>query len=100
MVTKDFLKEVLQGKKSLMKMHEVRFINPPLFDEIAVKHLYNDVSQQQGMKEYFPDVFPKGCQCDRGYFYNIWNTVYPEQVKETIDFANACRYTISNENAR
>ena len=43
-VTKDFLKDVLQGKKRLLKMSEVRFINPPLFDEIGVKNLYRDVS--------------------------------------------------------
>ena len=45
LVTKDYLKDVLQGKKKLLKMNEVRFINPPLFDEIAVKHLYDDVSR-------------------------------------------------------
>ena len=50
-----------QGKKKLLKMHEVRFINPPLFDEIAVKHLYQDVSKQPLVKDYFPDEFPKGC---------------------------------------
>ena len=65
MVTKDFLKDVLQGKKKLLKMTEVRFINPPLFDEIAVKHLYDKVSQQTEIKDYFPDELPKGCQCDR-----------------------------------
>ena len=100
MVTKDYLKEVLQGRKKMLKMNEVRFINPPLFDEIAVKHLYHDVSQQALVRDYFPDEFPKGCQCDRSYFYNIWNTKYPEQVKETIDHANAQRYTLSNEDAR
>ena len=89
MVTKDLLKDVLQGKKKLLKISEVRFINPPLFDEIGVKNLYKDVIKQPGMKEYFPDEFPKGCQCDRSYFYNVWNTQYPEQVKETIDYANA-----------
>ena len=59
-ITKDFLKDVLQGKKKLLKMAEVRFINAPLFDEIAVKHLYNDVVQQPLMGDYFPDAFPKG----------------------------------------
>ena len=44
-VTKDFLKDVHQGKKKLLKMNQVSFINPPLFDEIAVKHLYKDVSR-------------------------------------------------------
>ena len=45
MVTKDFLKDGLQNKKKLLKMSEVKFINPPLFDEIAVKNLYKDVTQ-------------------------------------------------------
>ena len=87
------------GNKKLLKMSEVRFINPPLFDEIAVKHLYHDVSQQPLIKDFFPDVFPKGCQCDRSYFYNVWNSKYPDQVKETIEHANAQRYTVSNEDA-
>ena len=100
MVTKDFMKDVLQGKKRMLKMQEVKFINAPLFDEIAVKHLYNDVSQLPLIKDYFPDEFPKGCQCDRNYFYNVWNTFYPLQVKETIDHANAQRYTISDDRAR
>ena len=70
-------------------MSEVKFINPPLYDEIAVKNLYSEVSQLELIKNYFPESFPKGCQCDRSYFYNVWNTMYPEQVKETIDFANS-----------
>ena len=89
MVTRDFLKDVLQGKKKLLKMSEVSFINPPLFDEIAVKHLYKDVSKLPLIMDYFPNEFPKGCICDRSYFYNVWNTKYPDQVKETIDYANA-----------
>ena len=62
----------------MLKMNEVNFINPPLYDEISVKRLYNDVVNQEGIKDYFPDTFPKGCQCDRSYFYNVWNTCYPE----------------------
>ena len=81
-------------------MSEVRFINAPLFDEISVKHLYDDVSKQPLIRDFFPNEFPKGCQCDRSYFYNEWNTKYPEQVKDTIDYANKQRYTISNEDAR
>ena len=61
MVTKDFLKDVLQGKKKLLKMSEVNFINPPLFDEISVKRLYDDVSKLPLIKDYFPDQLQKGC---------------------------------------
>ena len=42
-VTKDFLKEVLQEKKKLKKIQEVKFINVPPFDEIGVKNVYTDV---------------------------------------------------------
>ena len=59
-ITKDHLKAVLVGEKKLLKMSEVRFINAPIFNEIAVKHLYDDVSKLPLLKDYFPDKFPKG----------------------------------------
>ena len=43
MITKDHLKAVLTGEKKFLKMSEVRFCNPPAFDEIGVKRLYNRV---------------------------------------------------------
>jgi len=60
MVTKDYLKAVLQGKKKFLKMTEVRFCNPPAYDEIGVKALFERVMDEDGMKDYFPDKFPKG----------------------------------------
>ena len=99
-MTKDFLKEVLKGNKNLLKMNEVRFINVPLYDEIGLKHHYEDVRQLPLIKDYFPDQLPKGTQMDRAYFWNIYNFKYPDQVKEIVDFVNAQRYTISNEKAR
>ena len=50
MVTKDFLKDVLRKKKALLKMKDVRFCNPPLYDEIGVKALYDKVVQSKDMK--------------------------------------------------
>ena len=49
-VTKDHLKSVLGGKKDFLKMKDVSFINPPNWDEIGVKNLYDQVSSQDGMK--------------------------------------------------
>ena len=80
-------------------MKDVNFINAPLFDEIAVKRVYQEVVQQQLMRDYFPERLPKQCQMDRSYFYNVWNSKYPEQVQEIIAHANIQRYTISNEKA-
>ena len=68
-------------EKKLMKVNDVKFINVPPFKEIAVKNIYADVVKQGQMQDYFPDKFPKGSQCDKKYFYNIWNSIYPEQVK-------------------
>ena len=97
MVTKDFLKQVLSGQKKLLKMQDVRFVNPPSYDEIGVKALYSKVIQEDGMKDYFPSKYPKGLQCDKSYFYNIWNTLYQDQVAEVIKYANSQRFTVSND---
>lgn len=60
MVTKDYLKEVLTGRKKFLKMQKVRFCNPPHYDEIGVKAQYHRVVSQPELKPYFPDSFPKG----------------------------------------
>ena len=81
MVTKDHLKAVLQGKKKFLKMNAVRFCNPPAYDEIGVKALYRKIVALEGMGQHFPDKYPKGTQCDRSYMFNVWNTIYPEDVR-------------------
>ena len=43
MVTKDFFKAVLAEKKDLFRIFEVKFCNPPSYDEIGVKALYERV---------------------------------------------------------
>ena len=54
MVTKDFLKDVLSDEKKLLKMEKVRFINPPLYDELSVKSLCPKIIGLDGMEKYFP----------------------------------------------
>ena len=88
MVTKDHLKLILSGEKKFLKMQEVRFINPPAYDEIGVKNLYDRVVKLPKMAELFPDKYPKGRACCRSYMYNCWNTLYPEDVASVIDYAN------------
>jgi hypothetical protein len=60
MFTKDHFKAVLAGKKKLLKMSAVKFCNPPAYDEIGVKALYEWVIKEPHMADYFPDKFPKG----------------------------------------
>ena len=100
MVTKEHLKAVLSGQKSFLKMSEVRFVNPPTYDEISVVRLYKSVAEQPGLKKYFPDAYPKGRQCCRAYMFNVWNSIYPEDVKKVIEHANAQRYSVESQNQK
>ena len=52
------------------------------------------------MKKYFPDKWAKGTQCDKKYFFNVWNTIFPQQVKQVMDHANSQRYTVKGEEVK
>ena len=100
MVTKDFLKAVLSGKKRLLKMSKVNFCNPPAYDEISVTRLYGEVVARPGMAAYFPDKYAKGRQCCKAYMYNIWNTLHPADVKQVIDHSMKVRFSVENEKVK
>ena len=94
------MKEVLSGKKKLLKMSEVRFINVPTYDEVSVKALYDKVVSNPDIAVYFPSKYPKGMQCSREYMFNIWNTKEPEQVQAVLKHANSQRFTVKNDKVR
>ena len=50
MITKDTLRAILAGTKSLIKIHEVKFIQPPRFDELSVKNLYKRFLELDNMQ--------------------------------------------------
>ena len=60
MVTSGFLKQILAGEKKLLKMSEAKTCNPPRYDEVSVTNLYTECIELEGMKDYFPDEYPKG----------------------------------------
>lgn len=41
MFTKDYFKEVLAGRKNLIKISDVKFISVVKYDELSVKNLYD-----------------------------------------------------------
>lgn len=49
MITKDHMKSILTEEKAFLKMHQVKFVNVPAFDEIGVKKLYDKVVQRPNM---------------------------------------------------
>ena len=100
MMNKDHWKKILESEKAFLPMKDVKFVNVPCYDEIAVKHLYDKAISMPGMSKFFPDTYPKGRSCCRQYFYNIWATVHPETVKKVVDFANKQRYSITADKVK
>ena len=97
MISKDFLKLVLAGKKHLMKMSEVKFIHVPKYDELAVKYLLPHLMKDATFMQFFPDKFPKGHPPDRTYFFNVLNTLNPEYMERVIRHANNKRNYVEEE---
>ena len=81
-------------------MKEVNFCNVPAFDEIGVKALYTKVIELPGMSKYFPSSLPKGKQCCKQYMYNVWNTIYPEDVQAVLEHANKNRFAIDAQQVK
>ena len=60
MFTKDFEKEIFAGKKKLLKLQEVKFVNIIRYDELSVKSLYDKFLSLDGMQQFFPSKFARG----------------------------------------
>ena len=80
-VNKDFIKDVLAGKKNLLKKSEVQHINVKRYDEISVKAMYPMFKKDAEMMQYFPDKYSAGKGPPRDYFFTILNTVHPDYLK-------------------
>ena len=100
MITKDFLKLVLQDKKKLLTMQELRVINVPCYDELSVKNLYPRLVLKPEVMLHFPDNYPTGRQCDRQYLFNVWNTLFPSEVATCLEHANQLRFSILNQRVK
>ena len=83
----DYLKEIFNNKKELLKQSDVKTIDVIKYDELSVKNLYDRFMTLDGLLQYFPDRYPEGRLCDRSYMINIANTFYPEIVRDLIRHA-------------
>ena len=97
MITKDFLRELYKENKDLLKVNQVDMITVPRYDEISVSSLYEECIKLQHMAQFFPDVYPKGRQCNRDYFFSILATVQPEYCQQLIRSCKDKRFTINTE---
>lgn len=75
-------------------------INAPAYDEVSVKRLYADAMKMPAMKLYFPDEYAKGRQADRKFFFDIFNSLHPEEVAAIIAHANKERFGLEANNVK
>ena len=89
---KDFFRDVLADHKKLLKMSEVKWCNPPRYDEISVSNLYPKFANDPNVSVYMPSQLPKGKYVDRKYFFNVLNTVYEDRMTAMIAHSNRIRF--------
>jgi hypothetical protein len=79
---------VLSGEKALLKLSEVSRVCVPMYDELSVTHMWNDMRGDEVFMRYFPDKLPKGRLPDREYFMNILMTVHRDFLVALIEHAS------------
>ena len=77
-ITKDFLRDVFKEEKFLFRVHEIKPIVVPHYEEISVKAVFETYKNDEALLRYLPEIKAKGKQLDRTFFYNVLNTIYPE----------------------
>ena len=50
MFTKDYAKMIFEGKKKLLKLKDVKFVQVIKYDELSVKKLYDEFLTLEGME--------------------------------------------------
>ena len=78
--TKDFIKDLLANKKSLIKMVDIKMIAVPQYQELGVFKIWKQVNEDEDLMRFFCDSYADGKYPDRTYFYNVLNIVHPSYV--------------------
>ena len=99
MVTFGFMKQIFKGEKSLLKAADVKICNPPHYPEISVSTLYDECLKLPGMKEHFPDSYPKNRKCGREYFFTILMSTNPLYCQKLIAQSKKLRFAGEDEDA-
>ena len=87
----------MKNERGLLPLKELKQVNVPFYDELAIKHIYPLVKNDSKVMRYFPSKLPEGRLPDRDYFWNVLNTVNEPYVSQLIKHANELRMTASKE---
>ena len=88
MVNKDFLKLVLTEEKALLQLDQVKYVNVPHYDELSVKKFWPILREDDTFMKYMPNQHKGDYLPERGYFWNVANTVQNSYVQQVIKHSN------------
>ena len=80
---------ILNGEKRLLTLKELKPVDVGNYPEISVKKLYAEFAERETMKPYLPPKIPKSRQMDKEYFFNVVNTLFEDELKSILEYANA-----------
>lgn len=86
-----FIRDFLKGDKELIKAAEVRHFNVPLYAELSVASLLNQVKDDPDMMKYLPVYEGQRDPPDRHFFFGVLGSTAPEWLSGLIKHANRTR---------
>ena len=97
MINRDFFKQVLQDKKKLLPLNDVKYVNVPRYDELSVRKFWPRLRQDEKLLKYMPELSGEDKIPERTYFWNVANTVQNRYVQNVIKYANDQRMKVQDE---
>ena len=89
---KDFLKDVLAGRKKLFRRADTKFLEVPRYKELAYINLKEQAYQDPEVAAYLPDPKEGQREVDRLFFFTILSTLRTEWLLENIQNARLVRH--------
>jgi hypothetical protein len=71
-----------------------------MYPELSIKEIYAHYKSDETLMQYLPDKYAKGRQPDREFFFNVFNTLFPSQLKAMIDNARAKRFDTNTDEVK
>ena len=79
------MRDILAGKRKMIKSAEVKVITVPHFDGLSIDHMYEYAALYPTAMEAFPIVKRERDKIQRSYVANVIYTIVGEPFKQWVD---------------
>jgi hypothetical protein len=93
-----FLKAILTDEKKVLKAAQVTKINVPLYAELSVKEMYQEVLLDEDLRPFLPDLKVHTSKVpESDFFFGVVATIKGDFLRGVIEEANNQRFISANE---